>query len=341
MIRIVNWLLTRKCNLSCDYCSIVKNYENKPMQYPNMSYYFKNEMDTGTVIRGLKRIQKHNPTAFHIFYGGEPLLRKDLWEIVNYCNQNNIQYTIISNNTPNIKPLIEKLINKVGRLKGFTASIDPVFHQECLTEDRIIKSISGFENLIYMKKYCDDVVAEITVMKSNQLYLYDLLERLSKEKINGDITFIDIAKSPFYDFSNIKDEEVLVKQSPELANQFQKLMDSQLDIHMKQILLPAIWEILPSEMDCEIEKNLHNITIDSDGSLRLCLRIRGIYTPMFVDLENFIDYKTGEITSLFKQMIRDDKKTYCMKCNHTCLLMSKYIEKTEETDSLVHSDRRT
>ncbi len=339
MIRIVNWLLTRRCNLKCSYCAIVKNYENKPFQYPDMQYYLENEMDTTTVIKGIKKINKHNPNAFHIFYGGEPLLRKDLWEIIKYCNDNNIFYTIISNNTDAVKPLILKLIEKVGRIKGFTASVDPIFHEKESKEDRVVKSILGLENLKVMKKYCDDVVAEITVMQTNIPYLYDLLKTLTLYEINGDITFIDIAKSEFYDFSNIRDENLLVKQTPELADVFQKLMDSDFDIHMKDVLLPAIWQILPSNMDCGIDKSLHNITIDADGSLRLCLRIRGIYTPMFVDIENFLN-DDGKIHPLFAKMIRHDKESYCKLCNHTCLLMSKYIEKTEVVDSLVHSDRR-
>jgi len=304
-----------------------------------MKYYLENEMDTETVLKGLRKIHKHNPNAFHIFYGGEPLLRKDLWKIIKYCNDNNIFYTIISNNTMAIRPLIHKLIDKAGRIKGFTASVDPVFQEAGSKEDRIIKSIDGFDNLLVMKKFCDDVVAEITVMKDNFDYLYELLEKLTAEGICGDITFIDIAKSPFYDFSNITDPSVLVDHTPELAGQFQRLLESNLDIHMKQVLLPEIWAILPSDTDCGIQHILHNITIDADGSLRLCLRIRGIYTPMFIDIENFIN-DDGVISSLFTEMIGHDKKGYCKKCNHTCLLMSDYIERKEETEILVHSDRR-
>jgi MoaA/NifB/PqqE/SkfB family radical SAM enzyme len=339
MIRIVNWLLTRRCNLQCSYCAIVNNYENKPIQYPDMKYYLENEMDTETVLKGLKKIHKHNPNAFHIFYGGEPLLRKDLWKIIKYCNDNNIFYTIISNNTEAVKPLIKNLVDKVGKIKGFTASVDPVFNEVDSKEDRVIKSFIGYQNLIDMKKYCDDVVAEITVMKSNQEHLYELLKILTLQGISGDITFVDIAKSEFYDFSNIRDENLLVERTPELTKIFQRLMDSDFDIHMKKVLLPAIWEILPSDMDCDIQHILHNITIDADGSLRLCLRIRGVYTPMFIDIETFLN-DDGVISSLFTEMIGHDKKTYCKKCNHTCLLMSDYIERKEETEILIHSDRR-
>ena len=108
-VRIVNWILTRKCNLKCDYCAIVKDYSNKPDVYPNMSHYIKNEMPTELVIAGLRAFKVHNPHMFHIFYGGEPLLRKDLPLIINYCNDNEIAYTIISNNTKEIQTQIKRL----------------------------------------------------------------------------------------------------------------------------------------------------------------------------------------------------------------------------------------
>ena len=90
MIRIVNWLLTRRCNLKCDYCAIVKNYEGKPNEYPDMAHYLQNEMTTSDVIDGLMKFQQHNSDIFHIFYGGEPTLRKDLPAIITFCNKNNI-----------------------------------------------------------------------------------------------------------------------------------------------------------------------------------------------------------------------------------------------------------
>ena len=77
-IRIVNWLLTRRCNLDCSYCAITKNYKNKPSEYFDITHYYKNEMSTEYVIEGLRRFKEHNSNCFHLFYGGEPLLRTDL-----------------------------------------------------------------------------------------------------------------------------------------------------------------------------------------------------------------------------------------------------------------------
>ena len=343
MIRIANWLLTRKCNLRCDYCAIVKNYSNKPEKYPDMKHYHKNEMTTRQVLDGLDRLQTHNPEMFHIFYGGEPLLRKDLHKIISHCNEQKIHYTIISNNTEDIRPMIYDLCDKVkGKIKGFTASVDPVFQNESESgKDRVRKSVHGLANLVNMKQYVNDVVAEITAMKHNYIYLYDLLKELTKYEINGDITFIDISKSPYYDFSNVSDPMLLVRQTAQLADQFEKIhKDKSLNVHMKDVLLKGMWDTLPSNMDCEIEKQLHNISIDADGSIRLCLRIRGTFTPELVNLSNLL-YQDGKVSPIAHAAIKRDKRDYCKLCNHTCHLMSKYIDDTESgVDDLIHTDVR-
>ena len=342
-IRIVNWLLTRKCNLNCDYCGIVKNLDLSPNYYPRMSHYYKNEMPPERIIDALKNFKIHNSDAFHIFYGGEPLLYKDLHKIIKFCNENKIYYTIISNNTPKIQPLINKLINKVGTIEGFTSSVDPIFDEKNIGLDRVLKSIEGLKQLkeIQAKGIVKDVVAEITVMKHNVDSLEKLIGILSIENIYSDITFIDIAKNNFYDFSNIRDSNLLVDKTFTLAETLVNIYNNQeYLVHMKDILIPKIFDILPSNMDCEIEKGLHNITIDSDGSIRLCLRIRGNSTPKLTMLETLFDEK-HEVCKWVLNLIKLDKKKYCNGCNHTCLIMSKYIDETEDgTEKLVHIDKR-
>jgi len=358
MIRIVNWILTRKCNLKCDYCAIVKD-PHESTGYPQMSHYYKNEMSTTQVIDGLAALKRHNPNAFHLFYGGEPLLRKDLPQIVNYCNEQQIHYTIISNNTPEIQPMIKKLFQETDYVEGFTSSVDPVFNQlftggskrdkkHLKFSDRIAKSIVGLKRLkeIQSKGLVKDVVAEITVMNHNQHFLYDLVRELSDYEIYSDITFVDIAKTSFYDFSNITDRSQLVNPTFALASTFKNMLDdSSLLIHMKDVLLPMMFDTLPSEFDCGIEKNIHNITIDADGSLRLCLRICGEMTPRMCNVTDFDLFGNEEdptqISAWLTHSIIFDKKRYCRRCNHSCLMMSKFIDESDNgVDDLIHSDKR-
>ena len=164
MIRIVNFLLTRRCNLKCDYCAITRNYKNMPADYPHIDYYLKNEISTNDVITALTNLKKHNPKVFVIFYGGEPLLREDLPDIINFANKSNIYYTIISNNTDEIQPLVRRLFKKVDYIRGFTSSVDPTcMDKNFSNSDRIRKSIDGFKRLKEIKASgkVKDVVAEV------------------------------------------------------------------------------------------------------------------------------------------------------------------------------------
>jgi len=303
-----------------------------------LKYYLKNEMSTEYIINGLKMLKIHNPNCFHLFYGGEPFLRSDLDRIIHYCNHEDIHYTVITNNSDQIQPLIEDVLKKVD-ISGLTSSVDPVIYHGVTVDDIFKKSFAGLERLSKYKDTIKDRVAEITVSKENQKYLYPLVKELSNRGINSSITFIDIAKSPYYDFSNIHDENLLVERNEELEEQFEKIFDEKLDVHMGKPLLNKILDILPSNLNCDLDKNLHNITIDADGSIRLCLRIKGVSTPK-IKLDKVFN-EDGDISTFLKVNIGIDKKLYCKGCNWTCVLMSKAVdEESINSSDLIHSDRR-
>jgi MoaA/NifB/PqqE/SkfB family radical SAM enzyme len=144
-IRIANWLLTRRCNLKCEYCGLVRD-RDLPELYKPVEYYIENEMSTEYVITVLEMLKEHNPDCFHIFYGGEPLLRDDLAEIVQFCNDENIHYTIITNNTEVLKPRLEKLLEKVN-VKGLSSSVDPALFTYS-ESDIFKKSVEVLNNLL-------------------------------------------------------------------------------------------------------------------------------------------------------------------------------------------------
>jgi len=344
-IQIVSWLLTRRCNLRCSYCALVRNYKHMPEKYPQMKHYHQHEMSTEYVIEVLGKLKEHNPNVFNILYGGEPLLRKDLAKIVNFCNDNDIHYTIISNNTEEIQPLLDALMDDVEYINGYTASVDPVIVMDPANVDpyRLDKSLAGYAKLVALKKlfgsdYVKDPVAEITVDNESVPYLHKLVSLLTENEISSDITFVDIAKSPYYDFSNVSDESQLVHRSDELSIQFDKIIDDKLDVHMADKLLPAMWKILPADMDCEIERNVHNMTIDADGTVRLCLRIRGTATPTLKAIDAFTP--TG-LNPILKEHLKRDKERYCRGCNWTCMLMSQILMKQSHLyRELVHTERR-
>jgi len=324
-IQIVNILLTRKCNLNCEYCRIVKDIPET--SYPNMKYYHINELQPNEWIDIIDKIYNHNNDTFFIIYGGEPFLYKGLWEILKHCNDKNINYTVISNNTDAVQTSIKEVAKKIGgKYRGFTSSVDPLFLMDVADDDDIKKkSELGFKRLCEMKKsgLADDVVAEITVTNQTISYLYPLVEKLSDNNIYSSITVIDDQKNKYYDFSTITDQSLMVQKDSGIKEQFDKIIKNKdkLLVHIPE-LLTNLYNILPSNGFCGIDKDLHNLTIDADGRIRLCLRIRG-FNCTNLSVDDLFD-KEHNILSSINGIFKVDYGEYCEGCNWTCTEMSKY-----------------
>lgn len=321
-VKIVNLFLTRRCNLKCSYCRISGDidYEGKPDIYPNMKDYYNKEQEPERWIEFLEKLLEENPDVFLILYGGEPLLYVGLPDIVNFLNRRNSYYTIISNCTPATNSLREKLFSRVGRVRGFTASIDPLLAKD-IGNDEYMKSHYGFNILkdLISRNLVDDPVAEITCDYKTIFEVEKTIALLSENDIWSDLTVLCPAKSPWYDFSNITDPNMLVPKSRGVLEIFQILTTSNYKIHMKEILLPKIYEILPADLHCNIGlNNFSTLCIDSDFCLRLCLRIRGKGVPEFNAMDLFNDSKIGHI----KHSYHLDYINLCRGCSWTCPLIA-------------------
>jgi len=328
MVRIINWLLTRRCNLSCEYCGIIKVGGVK-----RISHLKKNEISADRVITLLDKFRTYNPDIFHIFYGGEPFLRGDLSDILKFCNERDINYTVISNCTPDVQPKILKVMKDIGGFRGFTASVDPSILAEPTESQSQSKSSSGFHFLMRMKHYVKDVVAEVTMTRPTLGHTYDLIKMLSQVGIHTSLTAIDINKNYNYDFSAYSAESRLIKQNRYLNTVYDSIMaDDTLLIHMKDIIVPKLFKHIQSDYDCELEKSRHNLTIDADGTMRLCLRVRGHFTESYNDKDILLmEEPYGYLLNPgFNSAIQDDKRSLCRGCNHTCMMMSKHVDDHEE-----------
>lgn len=338
IIHIANILLTRRCNLSCSYCNIVRNYQGIPPEYKKMDEYAKNELSGEEWIEIFDRLVANNPNIFFVIYGGEPFVYDDLWKIIKHCNENKIYYTIISNNTDYVQDRIRDVYEKCGQYRGFTSSVDPVVATDQPGQIEFTKSEKGkffiteksnhgLRRLIEMKQrgWIDDAVAEITIMRSTIPHLYNTVKKLSENGIYSSITTLDNPKNEYYDFARVLDMSEMVQKDSGIKEEFQKIKDDKsLLIHMPE-MLNWIYNMLPSDGFCHLDKNFHNCTIDSNGSFRLCLRIRGVECPS-LKLDDVISYH-GEVQEKIKQAVKNDIKSYCRNCGWTCPTMSNLFSK--------------
>lgn len=341
-VEILSCILTRRCNLHCYYCRIggCVDYQEKPSEYPSKKEFSKNEKNAGWWKELIKRFYLHNPKIFIIFIGGEPFLYPGLSNLIEYANKIGINYTIISNSTKELKSIREDFFKDVGKIKGYTASIDPGFERLSKGHDiySLKKSSEGFNVLIDLMEQdlIEDPVAELTATSKTIHYVENTIKLLDSYGIWSDLTVVDTAKSPYYDFSNITDKNILVQPTNEVFKIFIRLIQSDYKIHMKDLLLPAIFNILPADNDCDSCCNSrHNMTIDSDGSVRLCYRIRGVNGPKFSGLD-FLDThgRISKTTNNVQNALSADKKNLCQGCAWTCSIMSQFDEK----DIITHGE---
>jgi len=156
---------------------------------------------------------------------------------------------------------------------------------------------------------------------------------LSSEGITSDITVLDIAHTNAYDFSSVEDSTYLVPKESWINDIFQTLKASDYKIHMKNELMDVLYDILPSNGKCDIDKSLHNMTVDSDGKLRLCLRIRGNHVAKFDASEIFNE--NGHFSDSFDMAylaLKSEYITLCKGCSWTCPHMSK----NGESDKIIN-----
>lgn len=85
--RIIAWELTRSCNLSCVHCRAASEFGHYP-----------GELSTDEIKATIDNIcSMTNPIL--ILTGGEPLLRPDIWEIIDYAKEKGASPVVSTNGT--------------------------------------------------------------------------------------------------------------------------------------------------------------------------------------------------------------------------------------------------
>jgi len=164
---LIVWNFTKMCNLRCRHC-----YENAgPKPGPD-------ELTTEEAKRIIDEFKKEGVVAI-AFSGGEPLMRKDFFEIAKYTSDNDFYVSVATNGTL-ITPEVAKKLKEAGvqyvevSLDGFEKTHD---------EFRGVKgawkrAVQGIKNAIAAGL---DVGVATTVTKYNLKEIPDFLDFLERE----------------------------------------------------------------------------------------------------------------------------------------------------------------
>jgi len=110
----VSWNLTQRCNLHCAHCYIDANARADR----------DGELDTEESLRVLREIGEVNPQAVLILTGGEPLLRKDIFDIIRTSREIGF-WTVLGSHGGMLDAEVADRLVDAG-LRGVGVSVDSV-----------------------------------------------------------------------------------------------------------------------------------------------------------------------------------------------------------------------
>ena len=105
----ISWNTTYRCNLRCNHCYLDTNALTRQSA---------NELSTQEGFRLIDQMAELNPNLLLILTGGEPLLRKDIYELTCYASQKGMMIVLGTNgnliNDDNAKRLKESGVTGIG-----------------------------------------------------------------------------------------------------------------------------------------------------------------------------------------------------------------------------------
>lgn len=163
---VVGWSLTNNCNLNCKYC--------KRWQMAGK------ELKTHEVFSVLNELRRLN-TKIISFTGGEPLLRSDIGDIIDYAHKKRIYLNINTNGT-----LFLEKVNELNNINSVRFSLDGTeeVNDYIRGKETFRKVIQAVRMAIHKRLK----VAIVTVLSKYNLDSIDYLINLA-EKLNVGIIF--------------------------------------------------------------------------------------------------------------------------------------------------------
>jgi len=160
--------ITNRCNLHCSYC-----------------YHFTSAGDTDTDLSTAEWLSffgelKDCAVKEVTLCGGEPLVRKDLRELIQGIRDNRMRFSILSNGTLITEELID-FIKATGRCNSFQVSIDgpgPEAHDVFRGKGSFEKALAGLKVLI---KHKMPATVRVTIHKHNYMKLEEISELLLED----------------------------------------------------------------------------------------------------------------------------------------------------------------
>ena len=138
---VVSWNLTYRCNLACEHCYL--DAGGKPLVAEDAAFADRSELSTEECYRVVDEIAAFAPECLTILTGGEPLLRRDILEIVRYAHGKGL-WVVVGTNGVKITETLALLLKKEG-VRGLSLSLDAL---DATRHDTFRRVRGAFDNTV-------------------------------------------------------------------------------------------------------------------------------------------------------------------------------------------------
>ncbi|NLD35965.1 MAG: heme b synthase [Desulfatiglans sp.] len=288
--RLVAWEITRSCNLNCVHCRA--SAEKGP---------YEGELDTGKCKEVLDEI-KRTGSPIIILTGGEPLMRRDVFELARYGTGLGLRMVMATNGTL-LSPAIVKEIKESG-IKRLSISLDG---ETAETHDTFRKVKGAFDaslNGIFMLREAGiEFQINTTVTRHNADNIDNILEMAVELGAVAHHIFLLV---PTGRAKDMEEQEIDAIKYEKLLHWFYD-MRNKTPLHLKATCAPHYYRILRQEAHAKGEKiafetyGLDAVTRGCLGGTSFCfISYDGIIQPCgYLEL-NCGDLKEASFDSIWK-----------------------------------------
>lgn len=296
----VVWAVTKRCNLKCKHCSIAGEDPE--------------ELTTEEGFGIIEEAAKLGHVKF-AFTGGEPLLREDIYDLIEYASSFDMQVVMATNGTLITKEVAEKL--KKAGLERAAMSIDGIgnAHDE-------LRGVNGaFEDVLRGMKACAHVGLATQLFTMVTRYNYDEIPGIIK--LADDLSLWRIYLIYLIAVGRGKAISEACLSTAENMRFFDYVADKQKEVKvwLKPICNPQYWAYLKDNELVDREDGI-GFTGCTAGITRFHIFPNGDVTPCA-----YLPVKTGNIrensfldivkdSEMFKALRAREVKGQCATCKY-------------------------
>ncbi|MFX0188268.1 MAG: radical SAM protein [Candidatus Hodarchaeota archaeon] len=171
----VVWNYTKKCNLRCAHCFSDSKFNQKS----------DDELTTNEAKQVINILAANDVLTVN-FCGGEPLMREDLFEIIQYTNDKGIFPSLSTNATLLTKDICQKLYD--AGIRDITISLDGISSKSHEHLRNVLgtfeKAVNGIKNAVEFGKF-EEIIVNTTLLNFNYDEIPDIYKFIKELGATG------------------------------------------------------------------------------------------------------------------------------------------------------------